>query len=143
MGCDINLHIETEKDGKWYHYGNPFVYRDYALFTMIAGERLGRRPSNMEPTIGLATHCEIPDNASFVTKYSYELDKNDHHVTCTCVLSADNIPELQHQYEKYCGKRPGSLDTDLEHTIFQTYVNHDALCCHEGWDDLRIICWFD
>lgn len=143
MGCDIHAHIEVRKDYKWYHFAAPRIDRNYGLFTIIAGQRLGRAPFDMACEPGVASMRVLPDNMSEVTKVCYEQDKSlgPHDV---CVLDADGIRQLQLKLNRhYNDDDHNSKGCDLEWDVFHTYINGSSIAAHSGWDDVRIVCWFD
>ena len=36
-----------------------------------------------------------------------------------------------------------SMEYELETGILHTFINGNTLAQHQGWDDLRLIFWFD
>lgn len=58
MGCDIHVHFEIKLNGKWEHYSQPRIERNYELFGRIAGVRNEDiRP--ICPPRGLPRDCSI------------------------------------------------------------------------------------
>jgi len=74
MGCDIHLHIEVLIDGKWEHYSAPCIWRDYPLFTKMAGVR--DYDGSIAP---ISLPKGMPDNASLITVLEYKRIDSDGH----------------------------------------------------------------
>lgn len=143
MGCNIHAHIEVKKDGQWHHFGQPNVERNYYVFSVIAGERIS--DCFLDGVFPVAHIHEIPSDISFVTRVCLEQDKIRYRIHNPGVLLAEDLPELQDcLYEARPSiERTGIDELDLEHSIFRTYINGSTLAKHDGWDDLRIVFWFD
>ena len=143
MGCNANIHIEVKKDGQWHHYHAPKVERDYELFGLMAGQRTTttRDGRAFKP---VASIKGLPEDASLVTKVCYEQDKSAG-IQNTSVLTAADIKKLQEMLEWAHPevKRTGIDELDLEYSIFHTYINGNCIYSHQGWDDVRLIVWFD
>jgi len=145
MGCIIHVHIEVKKDGVWHHFGAPTVNQNYELFAVIAGERLDDfRDSERQKIRPVAKIHSLPEDISLVTCISYEQDKGlgIHNIG---VLTADDLIKLQDQlYElNPWVDRTACSKLDLEWSLFHTFINGNILADHQGWDDLRIVFWFD
>lgn len=145
MGCNIHTHIEVQKDGMWHHYSAPSIRRDYFLYAVIAGERLDCLRKSEQEEIRPVAKCKmLPDDITQVTRICYEQDKalGIHNIS---VLTAEDLVELQSKLYEYNPwvQRTGLDEYDLEHSVFGTYINGNTLAQHQGWDDLRVICWFD
>lgn len=84
MGCDIHAHLEVKMEGKWEHYSDVHIRRNYALFEKMAGVRGN----------GLVTPiCEakgLPNNLSKVTALDYDKWEGDAHT-----ISWFNPDEIQ------------------------------------------------
>lgn len=63
MGCDVHGHFEVKVGGKWEHYSETNICRNYALFEKMAGVR-GSVSNAIVPPRGL------PEDISIVTKLS-------------------------------------------------------------------------
>ena len=143
MGTSIHAHVEVKKDGQWHHYHAPIVERNYELFGMMAGVRamLTRDGRLFKP---VASIKGLPEDISLVTKVAYEQDKGKgvHHES---VLTAEDIVKLQDllYWAHPEVVRTGIDELDLEYSIFRTYINGNCIHSHQGWDDVRIVCWFD
>lgn len=91
--------------------------------------------------------ANLPADASTVTKVAYEEDKKLNHLRCLTVLDNEAIRNLQKALgELRHNKRDlmtGFRADDLEEIVFHTYIASEALVEHKGWDDIRIICWFE
>lgn len=144
MGCNMHTHIEVKKDGKWYHFAAPLVERDYALFTMIAGQGLNRAPFDMTGESGVASTYRLPDDVSEVTRECYAQDNDRFSIHDVRVLDAYETEQLQLKLNEHCNPlEKNGKGCDLERDIFRTYVNSNAISAHDGWNDVRIVCWFD
>lgn len=144
MGTTMHAHIEVKKNNTWLHYGAPDVSRNYLLFAAINGEQLEDfRPSVRDKIIPQASIKGLPDDISDVTKLCHEYDMDRYHVHGEGTLTANDILNLQnHLYElnemtlnyqnKWC----------LE-TLFKTYINDGTIAGHKGWDDVRIVFWYE
>ncbi len=91
MGCDIHLHTEIKVNGKWEHYGNPNVPRNYSLFAKMAGVRGEQDP--------IVAPRGMPIEASVITELDYERWYGDGHSHSW--LNAEEISELCDWYEEY------------------------------------------
>lgn len=135
MGCDIHAHIEVQnKIGKWFHYGAPSVRRDYVLFSLMAGVRDNRGIQPIVKPRGL------PVDISEVTSVEWEANKTNWHTPS--YLMAKELPELQKKYRDLRDEL-SFLDSDLELSVFHTYVAGNSLAQHDNWENLRIVFWFD
>lgn len=128
MGRDIHTHIEVKLHNKWLHYSAPSVPRVTDLYNML---------------INGDYDTSLPGDASEITRLSHEQDNKRYVIHDLRVIPAESLEDLQVKFsQSQCG-RNYSLDTDLEHSIFRTYINGNSLAEHQGYQDLRIICWFD
>lgn len=84
MGCDIHGYIEyqpySHKPETWYLFAHPFLRRDYALFSLLAGVR------NSQEVKPIAEPRGFPENADLETREAYNEDGSDahsaSHLTC-------------------------------------------------------------
>lgn len=128
MGRDMHAHIEVKYNGDWYHYAAPSVDRDRSLFDLfVAHGRTG----------------DIPHDASIVTKRCYELAKRRYDPRNICVVQAEKLQALQDALHDAYGEPRNVSPHDFEYNIFCTYVDEGTLAEHSGFDDLRVVCWFD
>ena len=63
-------------------------------------------------------------------------------ISSECVLSADDLLRLQNHLQEL-NPYDSPMKWDLEDSIFCTYIGGNAIARHDGWDDARIICWYD
>lgn len=73
MGCDIHLHTEVKINGKWEHYSNPDIPRNYPLFAYMADVR---NRNNIHP---ISTPRGLPEDCSVVTKIDSDDRGSDEH----------------------------------------------------------------
>lgn len=138
MGASIHQHIEVKDlNGKWHHYAAPHIYRNYAYFALLAGVRGSLQP--------IVAPRGLPTDASFVTLHDYEYDKHDSfgpkHVGW---LNADEIIRLQERLnDYYAGQGLSRQEADLEDNFFHTFIGQSSVALHKGWEDVRLIFWFD
>lgn len=130
MSKRIRAHIEVKLGDQWFHYAAPEVETNLELFDLL--DIAGRE--HEFPTATL----------SQVTAMSLQSDKDRIGATGLGVVMADQLWDLQAElYRRFPGvKKTGIDELDFEHSIFRTYINDNALCRHDGWDDLRIVFWF-
>lgn len=140
MGCTMHAHIEVKCRGTWQHYANPIVTRDYGLFALIAGVRSEDRPG-ITP---ICKHRGLPKDVSIITKACYDETRGDglHHEGW---LESDELFPLQDELYRLNPdvKRTGIDRLDLEYGIFRTYINENCIATHTGFEDSRIVFWFD
>lgn len=143
MGCDMHAHIEVKLNGVWQHYSAPIVERFYGLFNLVAFVR-PEDTENVGINYCVCKHFGFPEDASDLTKYCYELDasKGRHHAG---YLTARELEELQEElYLHYPHvKRTGIDRLDLDYNIFRTYINGNSIAYHSGFEDSRLVFWFD
>lgn len=145
MGTTIHAHIEVKRGMRWVHYGAPNVDRNYLLFAAINHERIEDfRPSIREQIIPQASIKDLPNDMSEVTEFCYLQDKSGMKLHGEGVLTAEDIRNLQnHLYELTNTELNYINKYDLEESIFRTYINGNSIASHQGWDDVRIIFWYD
>ena len=140
MGCNIHAHIEVKHDGNWLHFAAPNVARDYKLFNLIAAVR--DQPADCRPTV--CKHQGLPDDISIVTKLCLEQEQGygAHHKGW---LYDSDIRELQSRLYDIHPEitRTGIDELDLEHSIFSTYICGNSIASHDGFEDVRVVFWFD
>jgi len=130
MGCDIHLHVEVKINGKWEHWTNPSVDRNYDLFAKMAGVRNNGSITPISEPKGL------PKDLSVVTQFAYEYEKDDAHTESW--LNRDEIKELAQWYENTY-PRGISLECSILHSYCVGYSFKDKMY-HE---DARFVFWFD
>ena len=139
MGCDIHLHTEIKINGKWEHYSQPRIERDYALFSKMAGVRSrDDSPKAIVPCRGLPSDC------SATVRFCSDYDGIDGH--SHSYLSGQEIIELWKWLES---KTPFLKEIDLRREWGYLFGN-----CW-GWfykyredypvgiEDIRYVFWFD
>jgi len=65
MGCDIHAHAEVRINGKWEHYSDLHIKRNYELFARMANVR---NHGDVEP---ISEPRGIPEDATFLTKFDF------------------------------------------------------------------------
>lgn len=144
MGTTMHAHIEVKKNGEWLHYGCPNVTRNYLVFACINGTRkedFKEQPEIYDKIHPVTTIHELPYDMSEVTKFCLEIDNDRYKLKNFGVMNAEDIENLQHHIWEI--KNPRDLDFDLEEDVFKTYIGGNSIAAHEGFDDVRIIFWFD
>lgn len=136
MSTGIHMHLEAKLDDIWYHYSQPSILKECHFFELLAGIYDGN------PIVQLRG---IPDDISFMTRYCLDRDKEcfkPHHEGW---IGADEIWELQKRlievHKRYNIYDP--LGSDLEASYFHCYMDGGSIASHRGFDDVRLIFWFD
>ena len=75
MGCDIHVHFEIKLNGKWEHYSNPSIDRNYELFAKMADVRNDYE----NPIIPISFPKGLPKDLSVVTKFEVDHWGSDGH----------------------------------------------------------------
>jgi len=138
MSASIHMHIEVRSGDTWYHYASPSLFRqgNTIFFDLLGGIYDKHKP--IVPPRGL------PENLSFVTQHDWKQDSEGYSLHHAGWLSADELWELQAQINKlYSEPNTVSMASDLESGLLHTFINGNVLAMHQGWDDLRLIFWFD
>lgn len=130
MSKRIRAHIEVKLGDQWLHYAAPEVETNLELFDLL--DVAGREHEFPMTTL------------SQVTAMSLQSDKDRIGAMGLGVVMADQLYDLQAElYRRFPRvKKTGIDELDFENSIFRTYINDNALCRHDGWDDLRIVFWF-
>lgn len=145
METTMHAHIEVKKNNKWMHYGCPDVTRNYLVFACVNGMRKGEfsdRPEIYERICPVARVDRIPGDISEVTRLCLESDSGDYQLKGFGMLDSDDLYRLQNLLWSFPGKY-GDPDFDLEGGIFKTYINGGSIMDHRGFDDARVLFWFD
>lgn len=142
MSTTIHAHIEVKKGDRWLHFAAPFVDKNYLLFAAINGERIEDfRESMRERIIPQASINHLPTDLSEVTRLCYQQDNEGYRLHGMGCLTATDIRNLQQHLndinENSCKRY------DLEEDVFKTYINGNSIASHQGWDDVRIVFWYD
>lgn len=146
MGATMHAHIEVRRNGTWFHYSAPNMDRDYEIHALCGDTMCIKNGPYAQRRAGVAM-TGLPADASVVTKIAYEEDKELNHLRCVTVLDTLAILDLQRAlHELRRGEydlKTGFRADDLEETVFHTYIASNAIVDCKGWDDVRIICWFE
>ena len=150
MGYDINMHIEVKKDDRWHHFAAPHLSK-YELndngrfFDFVAGIR------NEE--LMVTKPRGLPCDMSYVTDFCYQQDLASFKPTREGWLSKGELELIQTKlFDYFEGQKkwgaPGfehktKLDFDLDLTYFHTLINGNSVLSHQGWDDVRLVFWFE
>ena len=136
MGASIHMHIEVKSGDTWHHYAAPNMFWNAVFFDLVAGIYDKLQP--VAPLRGL------PENLSFVTQHDWKQDSENfrpHHVGW---LKAKELIELQGRLNYiYAESTKNPISYGLESGLLNTFINGNSLASHQGWDDLRLIFWFD
>ena len=140
MGQNIHAHIEVKHNDAWEHFSAPCVIRDYKLYRLMGSNR---DVAGLRTVIGVKPG--MPADASIITRRCLELDTDQYGksiVNTAHVIDAAGIAALQ---DAYRNARPElSLpESDLEETIFHCYIAGNPIFAHDGFEDVRIVYWFD
>lgn len=142
MGTTIHAHIEVKRANKWLHYGAPNVPQDYLLFAAINGERRDDFRESMRVRITPQASIQgLPNDLSEITAFCYEQDRKSCRLHGEGALTAEDLKHLQthlrtindNMHKRY----------DLEEDVFYHYINGNCIASHQGWDDVRIVFWYD
>lgn len=141
MSTSIHMHLEVKKDDQWLHFAAPNMYYDGVFFDLIAGIHV--ETDQIVPLRGLPE--AVPGSEiSEVTQFCYEQDQQNFRLHHIGWLGADELILLQKclndQYDK---SKNDWRSYDLEEHYFHTFINGNAVALHQGWDDIRLIFWFD
>lgn len=135
MGTDIRLHQEVKINGKWEHYREAGVPRNYRLFGKMAGVRGDETP--------LAEPRGLPDDAAVMTRFCYDHDPG----YTPSWLNAEEVYRLDEWLQ-------GTLPEDKKWRVevdfwgyffgntwggFFEYPDDGP----EGVEDIRFVFWFD
>ena len=111
MGCDIHLHVELKVDGKWHHYDNVKIGRNYDLFGLMAGVRSIDFSPIVDPK-------GFPPDASDMVRYQFGYDSYFHTPSW---LNEDEIELLKER-----AKEEGIFNYSFEHeTMRGSYLFHN------------------
>lgn len=141
MGANIHQHIEVKKNGQWHHLSQPHVFRDYTYFGLLAGIR-----GKMEPII---PPRGLPDDVTFVTTVDYEQTADRYgegKVVNASWFGPEELRELQSaltRIEKIRKVSDPCVSMNLETDYLHAYINGNPVASHQGWDDVRLVFWFD
>ena len=137
MGCDIHIHQEVKIDGRWEHYRETTIPRDYQVFAKMAGVRGDERP--------IAKPRGLPEDMAFLTRFCANHDGEDAHTHSW--LDAAEIAEL---YKWFCIRRLRENVCHIESDgwgylfggLFSGFIRYPDER-PEGLEDVRFVFWFD
>lgn len=139
MGCDIHAHWEVKISGKWHHYDQPKIDRNYVLFAKMAGVR--NREDEIEP---LSMPKGLPKDITEIVRFDRERWGEDGHSDSW--LGVEEIEKLEKFFVKHCEsqyrlkwwKEFGYLfGNGWEH--FKKYPKDYP----DELEDFRLVFWFD
>ena len=135
MSTSVHMHVEVKKDGQWQHYSAPHIPTDHTFYDLISGVYGKICP--------IAAPRGLPSDLSSMTAYCYALDEKNfsrlHHQSW---LGPEELLRLQQQLNELL-PTTNPLDRDLEEGYLRCYINNNAISAHRGFDDSRIVFWFD
>lgn len=136
MGQTIHAHVEVKVDGKWEHFNAPLVERNYTLFSLLGSEALDCVQKSAAVIDG------IPDDISVLTRMCFAQDQFMYKPYHLGWVSSHGLRLLQEEYRE-ATPDVSVLENDFEHSIFRCYVGGNAISMHDGFDDSRLVFWFD
>lgn len=142
MSRNLYAVIEVKRGSTWYAYSAPVVERSPELFTTLLGEGL---PSYIPIQKCPVVRCGLPDNMSVVAFDIYSHAERNYKPKNVGWIGSDDIAKAQSlMYElNPVVQRTGIDEFDFEQSVFHTFINDNAICAHDGWDDSRIVFWTD
>lgn len=147
MGATMHAHIEVKKNGIWHHYASPNITRDYLVFACINGTRKEAFEGSpdiykqINPVTGQVQ--TLPNDMSEVTRICLDIDRELYILKSFSVLSAEDLETLQKRLNEIVYRCVPERAMDLEEDIFKTYIGGGSIAAHRGFDDVRVILWFD
>lgn len=138
MGTTMHAHIEVKVNNKWLHFAAPNVDRDYTVFALING---CRKEDTVREIVPVAKIHEIPKDMSVITQLCLNKDQKAYTLHDFCTLYPDEIRVLQAGLRNLVPDKTKALD--LEEDVFKTYINGNTIASHDGFDNSRIIIWYD
>ena len=79
---------------------------------------------------------------SGMTSYCYSLDEKNFHPHHRGWLSSEEVATLQRRLNELQPEK-SMLEKDLEEAYLHCYISDNAISAHRGFDDSRIVFWFD
>lgn len=139
MGCDIHAHVEIKINGKWHHFGNPYIERSYDLFSRMANVR------NNKEIVPIDNPRGLPKDITWETNFCAVEECGHSHSW----LSGKEVAELGDWYEnkqkEWNPESYYSFEVKAVGFIFgngwdiQQYPDDYP----EGVEDARLVFWFD
>lgn len=139
MGCDIHAHFEIKLNGKWEHFSQPQLDRNYKLFSVMAGVR----DDCVTNDWGLICAPKgLPDDLSIVTKFCADYWGDDGHTHSW--FNAKEIDKVIKLHEEMC---------EVSFLVYKQW----GYLLGNGWEsfgkysedypeeieDIRLVFWFD
>lgn len=131
MGCDIHLHVEILRNGRWLHWSIPRVERSYQLFERMAGVRGDRDRAIAEPRGFPERGVSEPTSLDFATMVG------DAHSTSW--LNSREIVILEKEFPHFDKEIGYLFGNGVTGFINGDDSEYRAL----GVTDVRIVFWFD
>lgn len=146
MGCNIDFHVELKIDGRWQHYKNPEVPRNYQLFAKMAGVR-SHENNEFDP---ISEPKGLPEKISEILTFCVEYAGSDGHSHSW--LQGQEIVDLSHWIDEQ-GWTQGKYNMEEdESTLFGYlfgstfagfYEYPDSYINKSGIIDIRYVFWFN
>lgn len=136
MGCDVHIHQEVKINGKWEHYRETRIPRNYETFAKMAGVR-----GEAEP---IAEPRGLPDDVTVMTQFCSDYDGADGHTHTW--LGAAEIAELEEFIEDKMGENKWRIEMDGWGWLFGNSWGGWTKWPDErpkGVEDIRFVFWFD
>lgn len=131
MGCDIHLHTEIKVNGKWLHYSQPEIRRNYEIFGWLGCDR-GEKI--IFPEKG------IPEDITETTKLCLEYNTKQftpHHKSYLTWQELDKFEDkLTEEYDMFHHDQLGYLFGSSWRSPKE--ANPPAFL-----EDVRFVYWFD
>jgi len=140
MGCDIHAHWEVKISGKWHHYDQPRIDRNYVLFAKMANVR--NRDDEIEP---LSIPKGLPEDITEIVKICRDYYGEDGHSDSW--LGVDEIYWLESFFAKHCSEDQYKTRWWKEFGFLfgsgWEYFKKYPKDYPESLEDFRLIFWFD
>jgi hypothetical protein len=141
MGCDVHMTVEVNEYGRWEGYlVNPYIGRNYTLFSFMAGVR-GYFPESKEPR-------GMPTDASNETLEFHNKSQDFHSASYLSLAELREVVEFANdkEYEMYVFEAEEfNLEKPEKETYFHTY--RALIKYMEHFENLgiesRVVFWFD
>ena len=137
MGCDVHIHQEVKINGKWEHYRETQIPRNYQAFAKMAGVRGTEKP--------IAEPRGLPNDVTTMTQFCSDYDGPDGHTHSW--LGAAEIAELEEFIEDQMGEdKAWRLERDGWGYLFGNGWGAWTKWPDErpkGVEDIRFVFWFD
>lgn len=134
MGCDIHLHIEVKAFGKWYHYNQPNIKRNYELFGWLGCDR---GDEIMFPEKG------IPEDITGSTRLCYAHAKEKYTAHHVSYLTWREIDKLMLRLEKESPQNAFDITSQFGYLFGNSFDLRWPKDNPKFLGDVRFIYWFD